>query len=396
MWIRFSGLLGLVIFLFGFIASFLVQQFNQPLLMAHMALGLLLIAVWFFGYGLKNINQAGDVLKGRSSRFGANALLYSIVFIGFLAVINYLAHQHNLRWDLTESRVYSLSQQSETALKNINKPLKIVAFKGISQIDEFALKDLLDLYKYSNSKIAVEMIDARSKPHLLDRYEMKPGNQVYLEYGEGEKKGVSHINEVSEEAITNAVIKLARGEAKRVYYVEGHGEPDITSDAPQGLKSFAEAVGDEHLLIENIILAQKPVVPENAAAVVLISPKKPLLPEEKNTLIQYVEGGGRLLLFADPRAANDVRDLAAHFNIDIGNNVVIDQIQRMFAAPALGAQPIVRDYAQHPITKNLKARDITVFNIASSVKAGGQKKAGAVYSELAKTGPQAWGETDFQ
>jgi ABC-type uncharacterized transport system involved in gliding motility auxiliary subunit len=396
MWTRFSGILGLIVFLFGFIFSFLIGNFSQPLLMLHMTCGLLLILFWFFTYGLKNLNQAGSVLKGRNVRFGTNAILYSGVVVGILGVIYYLSHSHNKRWDLTESAVYSLSTQTGAVLSKLKEPLRIVGFKGIAQIDEEEMKDRLDLYKqYNNSLISTEVIDARTKPHLLDKYEMKNGNIIYLEYGQGEKKSISRINESSEQGITNAIIKLSRGAAKKIYYVIGHEEPDIKSDQAPGLSSFAGAVADEHLTLETILLSQNSKLPDDTAALILCSPKKPLLKEEVNLLKKYVQEGGRLIMFADPRTSPDISDIAASFNIEIGDDVIIDQVQRLFAAPALGAQPVVRQYAQHAITRSMKPEDVTVFNIASSVKAKSSDDKSAVITELAKTGTSAWAEKDL-
>ena len=396
MWIRFCGILGLVIFLFGFVPALFLNNFSQPVLFLHIILGLILMIAWFFIFGIKNMNQTGQALKGRTMRFGANAIFYTAVVVGLLGVVYYFAHLYDKRWDLTESAVYSLSNQTTSALSKLREPLRIVAFKGVGNIDEVALKDQLDLYKHTNTKLlTTEVVDARTKPYLLDKYEMKAGNAVYLEYGKDEMKAVSRINEASEQAITNAIIKLSRGAAKKIYYVIGHGEPNIKDDQAAGLSALASAISDEHLTLDTILLSQNAKLPGDTAAIILCSPKKPLMKEETDLLEKYVQDGGRLLMFADPRAADDVRSIAAKFNIEIGNDVVIDQIQRLFAAPALGAQPVVRQYATHPISKNMKADDVTVFNIASSVQAKPGDDKSIVLTELAKTGPSAWAEKDL-
>lgn len=396
MWTRFSGLLGLIIFLFGFITSVILGQFGQPLLFLHMIVGFILMAFWFFAYGISNINQTGQVLKGRTVRYGFNAILYSLVVTGLLGVVYYLSIKHDKRWDLTENSIYSLSPQTSKIIKNLKEPLKIVAFTGIAQIDENALEDTLRLYKYENpDKITTELIDARTKPYLVDKYEMKTGNVIYLEYGEGDKKAVSRINESNEQGITNAIIKLSRGAAKKIYYVIGHDEPDIKSDQAPGLSAFASAISDEHLTIDTILLSQSDKIPADAAAVILCSPKRSLLSEEIEVLKKYADNGGRLLMFADPNTAADVRTLSQYFGITVGDDVIIDQVQRLFAAPALGAQPVVRTYAPHPITSNLKADDITVYNIASSVTASPSQDKNVKYTELAKTGGSAWAEKDL-
>src|SRR5690606_19040536 len=131
--------------------------------------------------------------------------------------------------------------------------------------------------------------------------------------------------------------------------------------------------------VETIVLSRVEKVPDDAASIILAAPKKLLLEAEKTMLVEYAKNGGRLLLLSDPRTTNDVKDIVAQFGIDVGNDVIIDQVQRMFAAPALGVQPVVTTYGQHPITSNFNPRTISVFNIASSVKPSPNKIAGGSY-----------------
>lgn len=392
-WLRFSGLFGLVLLLFGFLGALLMGDFTQPLMLAHMVIGLLLMLVWLITAG-HTLRSAGQAVSGRTARFSANLLLYGFVFVALLVALNWFGNRYNRRWDLTKESVYSLANQSQQVAKNLQDNLKIVAVTNVQGADPEQVQDLVSLYSYANpGKVSSELLDPRTKPHLLDSYGIKPGNLVYLEYGTGEKKAVARLNDNSEEAITNGIIKLTRGAAKKIYFVKGHAEPDLQSEDAQGLKEFATAIENENLHFDTLLLSQKESLPEDAAAVILISPKKPLLQAEKDQLIKYVEQGGRLIMFADPRTTLDIKELAAKFGIEVGDNVVIDQIQRLFAAPALGAQPIIQDYLPHAITRGMTANNITIFNIASSVRASTHKVEGATYSELMRTSPTAWGES---
>ena len=69
-------------------------------------------------------------------------------------------------------------------------------------------------------------------------------------------KAVSRIDEANENAVTNAIIKLQRGEAKKIYYVTGHEEPNLKSMHPEGLGRLAEAIANEHLTIDELLLGQ--------------------------------------------------------------------------------------------------------------------------------------------
>lgn len=397
MWVRFSGVFGIVLVAFGLLGAMVMGSFAAPLMALHLIVGLIAIGIWCIQGGLSSFSETRNALMGRTARFGANAVLATAVFTGFLVAANWFAVRYDKRWDLTESKMYSLSDQSTQVVQGLKKPLRLVGFDVIDgESDSEGMKDLLGRYGYINSsKVQVEIVNPRSKPHLVDKYGMKAGNLVYLEYGEGDSKGVSRINEVTEESVTNAIIKLTRGEARKIYYVVGHDEPDITSPNPDGLKQFADALQDEHLNMETIVLAQKESIPQDAAAVLLVSPKKPLLPQEKESLIKYAEGGGRLVLLNDPQTTSDIREIADRFGIEVGQDLIIDKVQRLFAGPTLGAQPIVTTYGSHAVTRNLTAQHITIFNIASSVRPKGKSEGDITYTELAKTGPAAWGEIDL-
>ena len=401
-WIKFSGIIGAVIFLFGVLGVLLGLTpsrtlLGDPLLLLHFIAGIVLVIYWFIASGFKNIGATGEVVKGRNTRYGANALIYTAVMLGILTCVNYLAHKRNKRWDLTEQGVYSLSAQSKKTISALNQPLKLVAFKVTE--DSQYMTDLLNLYREANpSKVSTEVVDPRTKINLVEKYEMKQGNVIYLEYGEGEKKAVSRLNDLNEEAITNSVIKLTRGSAKKIYYVTGHDEPSIESMNQGGFQKFAKAIEDEHLTIEPILLSTTPKLPEDTAALILASPKKSLLAEEKDAIIKYAESGGRLMLFADPRTTSDVKDIADKFGIMVGDNVVIDQIQRLFSAPTLGAQPVVQDYSTtSPITQNFNKTTVTIYNIASSVtyKKVDPAPKDITYDELIMTSPTSWAESNM-
>lgn len=395
-WIRFLGIFGTVVLSLGILAAFVVGSFLHPFVVTHLLLGVGALAVWLLSVGVRDLTTARQVMTGRGMRYGANAAIYTAVFVGLLIVANYALNRNNVRWDTTEEGVFSLASQSVNAVKALKKPLELVVFTANEFVNENQAKDLLNLYRYHSTNVKAEVVDPSSKPQLVEKYEMKPGNITYLSYGEGETKAVSRINDFSEEAITNAILKLTRGSAKKIYYVQGHEEPGLEDNSPQGAKQLSLAFEDEHMKVEGIFLGQQSKIPDDAAAIILMSPRKPLLEAERKLLIDFANGGGRLLLFNDPQTTDDVQKIAGEFNIVVGQDVVIDQIQRLFAAPALGAQPVVRDYGTHPITSTMSPQHVTVYNIASSVTVGSKREPKATYTELAKTGPTAWAEKNVK
>ena len=397
--LRFFGYIGTVLLLFGVLGAVIVGSFlEQPLIVLHLILGSVCLVAWVVTSGLSSFSKATAVIAGRKARFGYNVALYTIVFVGLLVVANIYAAMNDKRWDLTAEGVYSLSEKSIKVVSGLANPVRLVAIDNPQAQDTEKTRELLDLYKYHNEReISVEILDPAAKPHVIESLGLKQGNMLYIEYGEGAAKAVSRLNAIDEQSITNAIVKLSRGAAKKFYYVQGHGEPNLESSGQGGMKEFADGLNDEHITVEGLLLAQTGSIPDDAAAVILAAPKRPLQESERQALIKYAEGGGRLILFAnaEDRDSDDVRAIAKAFKIDVGRDVVLDEQLRLFAGPQLAVQFMAQAFRPHPITSKLNQVEPPVFTFSSSVIPSSDKLNGAVYTELVKSGPKSWAEKNL-
>lgn len=402
---KFSVIVGLVLLSFGLVGGFMVDWTVDLMTLPsiHILIGTVLVVSWFFTSGIKNLKSEESFVKGRVTRFSANAFVYILIFLGIIGSVNWIGNRYNQRFDFTEASVFSLSPQTVKVLKNISKPLKIVALKvqGTEKVDEF-----LDLYKEQNrSLVSTEVFNPDTKPHLLDKYGFKPGNIITLIYGgEGDQKqsqisqsGDSGGTKNLEQDLTNAILKLTKGETKKIYFIGGHGEADIADTQPEGFKSLISALEDEQFSSETLTLSMVEKVPSDASVIIATTPKKAFSSQESEMLKKYAQEGGRLLLLGDANTNDEITKLAENFGVKIRNDIIVDKVQRLFAGPALGVQPVIRTFDKvHPITKEFNQNMLTLFNMSSSVAIDDAKKdPEASYTELAKTGMTAWGETDL-
>ncbi len=126
---------------------------------------------------------------------------------------------------------------------------------------------------------------------------------------------------------------------------------------------------------------------------------KPLDTHELDAIGKYLDGGGRALItFRAPRPNNEIDEtglmkLVGQWGVDAGNDIVVDQVTRLFAAPTLGVSPLVQNYGVHPITKDFKER--TIFPMCRSVTPVAKPKEGETVTALAMTGDTSWAETDI-
>ena len=393
---KFLGIIGIVLFGFGILGGLVSNSFDNGIVLAHFVIGFILLVFWGIKSGAGTVGNAKQIISGRTTRYGTYVLIYSVLFVGILAAINWLSNRHNKKWDLTEQGVYSLAPQSKELIKNLKVPLKIVTFKGITD-DDSSVEELTRRYKDENpGKVSLEVVDPRANPARVKQFEMKQGNILYIEYGDKDKKSVSRINESSEEALSNAILKLTRGAAKKIYVLTGHDEGDIEDAKAGGFKAAKLALEDENLSVFPLMLAQTGLIPSDAAAVIILSAKKRIPVAEKTLLLEYINNGGRLLLASDPQDSQDVADLANAIGIKINKDIVLDQIQRLFSGPQIGAQPISTDYdATSPITNSFSKQTVTIFTMASSIVKSESATKGATYASIVKSSPAAWGETNL-
>ena len=131
--------------LVGALGSFFVSRFWD--LKAEIALGLGML-LWTCFIFLRP-EQVRAALTGRRARYGSNALVMSLAFLGILILVNFLAMRHHLRWDVTAERQYSLSPQTRKVLAGLTEEVKIISFFASGDPRGEDLRELLQEYSYA-------------------------------------------------------------------------------------------------------------------------------------------------------------------------------------------------------------------------------------------------------
>jgi len=381
------GLIGLILLVFAAVAAVLTRGatvFDQIYIAVH-AVGGVLALIAYLSTGLENLRE---FLGERSTKYGTSTVLASLIFIGILAALNFLAYRHHHRFDLTSERVFSLSPQSVQVLAALTNDLRMEAFVEGGSSPE--LNDLLRNYSAASNRVTFRLIDPDREPELAERYGIKAYNTVRISYGDASNQ----VTQPSEETISNAIIKLTRSGKQTVCVIEGHGEPDVEDkEGAHGLASMKAALENENYEVKKVLLASVDKVPEDCSVVIVAGPTRPFLAQELPLLDAYLRQGGRALFLLSPQKAEEFVAFLAPWGVTIGEDVVVDQVVRLFQGPALGLTPLVETYdATHEITKELKGR--TIFPMARSVSAAADAKPGLKVVELVKTSPSSWAETD--
>src|SRR6266481_2239520 len=386
------GILGLVLLTFGLVDYFLAEGFRL-FVWVNLAGGIFAIVLWI----TSSRSELASISTGRSARYGANAAIYSIAFIGLLVAINYISSLHHTRIDLTAEKVYSLSSQSVNVVKGLQKPLKLYGF--FQGGENPAARELYETFAYYSPKLTYELVDPDKHPELDERFKVSTMGTTHLQYGGDSGEGIN-VNELNEEALTNAIIRATKSGKKVIEFLDGHGEADPDDAETQtGYGTIKKDLEGEGYEVRKLELAQLPKVPDDANLVVVAGPIKPIGQHEIDALNEYLKHGGRVIAMYRPQRPDNPIDesamvkLASDWGVKVGNDIVVDQVVRLFEGPALGLNPFVQNYGDHPITKGFKQR--TMFPMARSLAAEPNLKPGLTVTPIANTSDTSWAEVDI-
>jgi ABC-type uncharacterized transport system involved in gliding motility auxiliary subunit len=319
--------------------------------------------------------------------YGSSTMISTVVFLAILVFVVMIAERHPWRVDLTETGVFTLTEQTRKVLKSLDKPVGIKAFFQTASPEQNKAKDLLDTYTYFSKQLSYEFVDPDRQPEVARRYEVKAYGALVLD-GYGKQQT---IQTADEDGLTNAILKLTRTEEKGIYFLIGHGEKSIDDAQKDGYSNVRSALEKENHSVKELNLLQQDKVPGDAAVVIVAGPKKPLFPNEIESLKAYADGGGKLMVFLDPNVDGGLRDFLKNYGIELKDDIVIDKLSRVFGGSY--TMPVVMEYGPQKITANFEVA--TFYPEARSVRQIKDVPPNVHVTVLASTSDNAWSETDM-
>jgi ABC-type uncharacterized transport system involved in gliding motility auxiliary subunit len=218
-----------------------------------------------------------------------------VIVLAILVAINYLSNRRNKRWDLTENKQYSLSEQSNKLLGSLTAPAKFMVFDRANNLERF--RPRLESYKYGSRQVDVEYVDVDKDPVKTKEYKVDTYGTIVVEYmGRTER-----VTADSESDITNALIKVVNPAARKIYFLSGHGEKDPGSSDQRGYSTVAELLKRDNYEFATLPLAQANEIPMDATVLVIAGPRSDLLDQEVPLINNYLTSrSGKLLVLFDP------------------------------------------------------------------------------------------------
>lgn len=306
--------------------------------------------------------------------------------------------------DMTKIRKFSLADQSKKILTSMTEPVTLVYIQNPNfPQEQMQVRELFELYANQRSDVvSLQYVDAERTPGIVEDFGVSVAyGDVYVEAGsEGAKRRQKvdrQSNQIEENGVTNGILKVMKLDSPKVYLTTGHGEYDVESkEEKSGLAYLKDQLEKEVYEVESLELFSKSSVPDDAAVVMVVGPKTGFFENELGMLKEYLDRGGNLIVFVEPRTEaglDPLIKLLDDYGVVINNDLIVDA-GLMNRLQGTYARVQTRNYGQHAITDGLETA--SAFDYARSLELKGSLPNSAEGIELVKSSAEAWGETDLE
>jgi ABC-type uncharacterized transport system involved in gliding motility auxiliary subunit len=297
---------------------------------AKAVLGLLLLGAYF----ATNLGEFGQFASRRSTFYLGSTIATVLVVLAGLVAVNYVVVKKGKSWDLTTKKIFTLAPQTKSTLASLKEKVRAYAFLAPSDPDYEQVDRLLQRYReQAPDKLEVVFKDPRKAPDLAQKYQLREGQTtLVLTRGSGDQENhttVSVSGGVTEQDLTNALIKLSSVGEQKVYFTTGHGEWPLEPTSPKDPASLSEL--KKTLLQEGYVpgtlnLADGKEIPKDAALIVIAGARSKFGKSEAEQLAKYLGQGGRMLYFAEAGAEPGLDPLLAKAGIQVDPGLVADDV----------------------------------------------------------------------
>ena len=211
--------------------------------------------------------------------------------------------------DVSSSKLYTIGDETKKVLKALDKDVTIYQIAASGSEDD-TISNLLSRYKDESKHIKVEVKDPVVNPKFASEYTTDDLASNSLIVVCGDRNKVINYNDMysssvdyntwqqtttgfdGEGQITSAIGYVTSEDLPIMYTLSGHGEKDLDS-------SFKEDIQKANIDIKELNLLTEGKVPDDADCLMIVSPTSDISEEEKTELLDYLEAGGKAMIFSD-------------------------------------------------------------------------------------------------
>jgi ABC-type uncharacterized transport system involved in gliding motility auxiliary subunit len=325
----------------------------------------------------------------------------------FIGLSHHLANKSNVRWDVTQDKQHTLSNNTTEYVSTLTNEVQLTAFH-VGMPPTYLL-DLFNEYeRVSDGVIKTEIVD----PIEQIAYAAKFGNainaderKVIVQSGENRKDVDFTQSVLSEDKLTNAIASVSRA-PRTVYFLTGHGEYSSSNVEFSGLSKFKQLLSDNNITSKTLMLGISQSIPIDCDVLIIAGPKTQLSQNEETIINDYLTNGGDALFLIEhtlvttpdkPLSAEQLQKnpslntILNQWGLDVQSDIVVDLTNHI--GDDVGS-PATKNYQRHKaLTEGL---DYTFYVRPRSIRILPQRRASIKHAVIASTASteNSWAETN--
>lgn len=334
-------------------------------------------------------------INKKTLKLGAYYTVLSVVVIAVVIAVNLLVGELPstlTKFDTSSSQLYTLGEQSESIARNLSDEVNIYLIAQTGY-ESTTIVDFVNRYTALNSHIKFKQVDPLLNPkfvsnytdsevssnslivesakrsYVIDYYDIftteYTDEEIYMYQVYGYKPtGTEYFN--GESALTGALDYVTSDKLPKLYIIGGHGEGALTD-------TILDYIKKENLQTEELTLLSVESIPEDTSGLLINTPASDITESEKNVLLEYLAGGGRLLLttnltFSAEKMPN-LAEVAASYGLAAEDGLILEGSGHYYGYPTCLLPEL---NASNPIAAQLPSTNIAVV----AIEAHGIKKTG--------------------
>ncbi len=319
----------------------------------------------------------------RGTRLASGSFI--VLFLAVIAACLWLAKTYHLRLDWTYAGSNSVSIATARVLGELKGPVKITAYASENRELRKSVSDLIARYQARKPDISLDFVNPDTDPARTRAAGVRFDGELVIEYGTGREP----LSQVSEEQLTNTLVRLSRGADRWVVFLSGHGERSPDGRANHDYGTFGEAMGKRGLKARQVILAENMQIPANTAVLVIAGARANYAPGEVAAIRKFVADGGNLIWLQDPGELHGLTPLADDLGIQFGRGVVVDPVSQVLTGGASASFMVATQYGGHAAVRGFDLT--TLFPEAGAIRY--EAPDGWTAEPLVESSPQSWAES---
>lgn len=242
---------------------------------------------------------------------GSYSVVISAVFIVIVVVINLIFNalpSKYTEFDISAEKLYSIGDTTKEFLKDLDEDVTLYLVAQSGSEDE-TIETLLQKYEEESDHIKVETKDPVVNPKFTSEYTDDDVSSNSVIVVSGERSKVVDYDSIYESSIdyntysysttgfdgegqiTSAIAYVTSEDLAVMYTLDGHGESDLSSD-------LKEDIEKGNMEIQSLNLLTEESVPEDCSVLLINAPTSDISEDEKDAIIEYLENGGKAMIFS--------------------------------------------------------------------------------------------------